>query len=173
MSTGQSHPEKLEGVIRVEEVELPGVGLRHDFVTHKGRRVGVISHRSGRRELLVYDPRDPDACSEAVLLSIEEADTLSELLGAPRILERLAALHEQVASLVSEQLTVEKGSPFEGRTLGDTQARTLTGASIVAVLRGGEVIASPGPDFRFEPGDGVVVVGTRDGVEGVAQILGG
>ena len=173
MNTGQSHPERPEGVIRVEEMELPGIGLRHDFVTHRGRRVGVISHRTGRRELLVYDPRDPDACSETVLLNVEEADTLSELLGAPRILERLAALHEQVASLVSEQLTVEAGSPYAGRTLGDTQARTLTGASIVAVLRGGEVLASPGPDFRFQARDGVVVVGTREGVEGVAQILSG
>ena len=173
MSTAQSHPERQEGIIRVEEVDLPGVGLRHDFVTHRGRRVGVISHRSGRRELLVYDLRDPDACSETVLLNVEEADTLSELLGAPRILERLAALHEQVATLVSEQLTVEVGSPYEGRTLGDTQARTLTGASVVAVLRGGEVVASPGPDFRFQAGDGVVVVGTREGVEGVAQILSG
>jgi TrkA domain protein len=43
----------------------------------------------------------------------------------------------------------------------------------VAVLRGGEVVASPGPDFRFQAGDGVVVVGTREGVEGVAQILSG
>jgi TrkA domain protein len=166
MSTAQSHPERQEGIIRVEEVDLPGVGLRHDFVTHRGRRVGVISHRSGRRELLVYDLRDPDACSETVLLNVEEADTLSELLGAPRILERLAALHEQVATLVSEQLTVEVGSPYEGKTLGDTQARTLTGASVVAVLRGGEVVASPGPDFRFQAGDG-------EGVEGVAQILSG
>jgi TrkA domain protein len=173
MSTRETRPEKAEEAIRIEQVELPGVGVRYDFLTHRGRRVGVIAHRSGRRDLLVYDPRDPDACSETVTLSSEEADAIAELLGAPRIVERLAALHEQVAGLLSEQVTIEPGSPFDGRTLGETQARTRTGASVVAVLRGDQVIASPGPDFPFRAGDEAVVVGTREGIEGVAQILGG
>ncbi len=159
--------------IEVEETTLPGVGLRHDFVTKKGRRVGVIAHRTGHRELLVYDPRDPDACSEDIPLTTEEADTLADLLGAPRIVERLASLREQVAGLVTEYLAIPAGSGYVGRTIGDTQARTRTGASIVAVLRRGEAIVSPGPDFVFDVDDRVIVVGTRQGVQGVAQILAG
>jgi TrkA domain protein len=159
--------------LQVEEVRLPGIGVRFDFVTHKGRRVGVVSHRSGRRELIVYDVDDPDACRDTVTLSTEEADALAELLGGPRVIERLAALQEQLVGLVSEQITLAPGSPFVGRTLGDTAARTRTGASVIAVLRGNELIPSPAPDFRFQSADGVVVVGTADGVEKVAQILSG
>jgi TrkA domain protein len=162
-----------DNAVRIEEADLPGIGKRHDFLTRKGRRVGVISHRTGLRDLLVYDSRDPDSCSETVVLSTEEADALAVLLGAPRIVERLAQLHEQVAGLVSEQLTIDHSSPYVGRSLGDTQARSRTGASIVAVLRGGQVIPSPTPDFRFEAGDRVVVVGTREGAEAVARILTG
>jgi K+/H+ antiporter YhaU regulatory subunit KhtT len=40
--------------------------------------------------------------------------------------------------------------------------RTETGASIVAIVRDGLVLASPGPDARFEPGDLVGVLGTRE-----------
>lgn len=159
--------------MEVEEVKLPGVGVRHDFQTRSGRRVGVVLHRSGRHDLLIYDRRDPDACSEVVQLATEEADTLAELLGAPRIVERLATIRDQVAGLVAEQLPVPPGSPYAGRTLGDTQARTRTGASVVAVLRGDRTVVSPGPDFKFEPGDRVVVVGTPDGIEAVARILEG
>ena len=159
--------------VEVEEVPLPGIGVRRDFVTKRGRRVGVVLHRTGRRELVVYDPGDPDACSESLTLSGEEADVLAELLGAPRIVERLATLKEQAAGLVSEQLHIAAGSPYAGRTLGETRARTLTGASIVAVLRRGQAFASPGPDFRFEATDTVIVVGTREGIEGVAKILSG
>jgi K+:H+ antiporter subunit KhtT len=159
------------GGVEVEVVDLPGIGVRHSFVTRHGRQVGVVSHRSGRRELLVYDTSDPDTCSEVVTLTDEEGDALAELLGAPRIVERLAAIREQVAGLVTEQIAIPPGSPYAERTLGDTKARTRTGASIVAVLRRSEVIPSPGPDFRFQPGDVVVVVGTRVGVQGVAELL--
>jgi TrkA domain protein len=159
--------------LQVEEVPLPGIGVRFDLVTHRGRRVGVVTHRSGRRELVIDDLDDPDACGATVMLTSEEADALADLLGAPRVIERLAALHEQLAGLVSEQVTVAAGSPFVGRTLGDTAARTRTGASVIAILRGSEVIPSPAPDFRFQAGDGVVVVGTAEGVEKVAQIITG
>lgn len=159
--------------VQVEETRLPGIGLRHDFVTASGRRVGVVSHRTGRRDLLVYDETDPDACREVVRLSDEEADALAEFLGAARIVERLGALNEQVGGLVTEQLPISAGSPYDGRTLGETEARTRTGASIVAVLREGNPIVSPRPDFRFAAGDTLLVVGTTEGVAGVAEILAG
>ena len=166
-SDDPTHPVELE------EVRLPGIGVRDDFLTREGRRVGVVAHRSGRRDLVVYDRDDPDACSEAVPLTTEEADALAELLGAPRVVERLATIREQAAGLVTAQLPVTPGSPYAGRTLGETEARSRTGASIVAVLRGDGVIPSPAPDFKFEAGDMVLVVGTRPGVDGVAQILAG
>jgi TrkA domain protein len=159
------------GGVEVEQVALPGVGLRHTFLTRQGRRVGVLSHRAGQRDLLIYSTRDPDACSEVIGLGTEESDTLAELLGAPRIVEKLAAIRDQVAGLVIEQLPIEAGSSYAGRTLADTQARSRTGASIVAVLREGDVIPSPTPDFRFEAGDLLVAVGTPDGLEGIARIL--
>ena len=158
---------------RVEETPLPGIGLRHDLVTGSGRRVGVLSHRDGHRDLLVYDERDPDASAAQVPLTAEEAEALAEILGAPRIIERLAALHRQVEGLVSEEIAIPHGSAFDGRHLGETQARTRTGASIVAVIRGGEIIPSPGPDFVFAGGDVAVVIGTAEGASAVAEILAG
>lgn len=157
--------------VRVEETALPGIGVRQELVTTSGRRVGVVSYRTGRRELLLYDTDDPDACSEVIPLSDDEANALAEVLGAPRIVERLATLQDQAAGLVTEQVPIEPGSPYDGRTLGETRARTRTGASIVAVLRHGEVVTSPVPDFGFAAGDTVVVVGTREGAAGVAGIL--
>jgi TrkA domain protein len=159
-----------EGV-RVERTPLPGIGVRDEFVTGSGRRIGVISRRSGRRELVVYDRNDPDACSEVVRLSDEEADALAEILGAPRVVERLAILSEQVSSLLTEQLPVLPGSPYAGRTLGETGARTRTGASVVAVLRSSELVPSPTPTFEFAAGDTLIVVGTREGIDAVADIM--
>jgi TrkA domain protein len=89
------------------------------------------------------------------------------------MLGQLAGLRQQAAGLLTEQIAIPAGSMFVGRRLGDTRARTRTGASIVAVLRDRDVIASPGPSFQFEAGDVVVVVGTRQGLDGVGAILAG
>jgi TrkA domain protein len=155
----------------IERVNLPGIGMRHSFTTERGRLLGVVSHHTGRRDLVVYDKDDPDSAVVYVALHPGEANALAELLGTARLVERLAELNRQVEGLVTEQIVVAAGSPYAGRTMGDTAARTRTGASIVAVVRDRQVVASPRPDFRFEAGDVVVVVGTAEGTSAVARIL--
>ncbi|ETK34103.1 cation:proton antiporter regulatory subunit [Microbispora sp. ATCC PTA-5024] len=157
--------------MEVERTALPGIGLQHVLTTERRRQVGVISHHTGRRDLVVYDKEDPDTCVVTVALTAEEANALAELLGTGRVVERLAELQRQVEGLVTEQIPIAPGSPYAGRTLGDARVRTRSGASIVAVVRDGQVVASPRPDFRFEAGDVVVVVGTAEGTAAVADIL--
>ncbi|MGH3320145.1 MAG: cation:proton antiporter regulatory subunit [Streptosporangiaceae bacterium] len=157
--------------VQVEETALPGIGLRHDFATQSGRRVGVVSHRTGRRDLVVYDETDPEACRESIPLNGEEADALANFLGAPRVVERLATLHEQVQALVTSQLRIASGSRYDGQTLGDTQARTRTGVSVVAVLRRRGAVPSPKPNYRLHGGDTLIVVGTAEGIAALADIL--
>lgn len=155
----------------MEQTSLPGIGVRHEFVTESGERIGVVSHRDGRRGLIVYDRDDPDARLAAIPLTDDEAEVLADLLGASLMLGQLAGLREQAAGLLTEQMPLPASSPFVGRLLGDTRARTRTSASIVAILRAGQVIPSPGPSFQFENGDVVVAVGTRKGLDALTRIL--
>lgn len=157
--------------IEVSETKLPGIGLRHDFVTEDGRRVGVVSRRSGRRDLVVFGKDDPDACSLVVTLTGQEADALAEFLGSRRIVERLATLSDQVANLVTGKVRIANGSRYDGLTLGATKARTRTGASVVALIRDGQAITSPGPEAAVQGGDVLVVVGTTEAVEALREIV--
>src|SRR5919197_1762589 len=157
----------------VNETALPGVGLRYDFTTRGGRQVGVVAHRGGRRDLLVYDREDPDTCREVVQLTEEEADTLADMLGVARIAGRLAELRQRIEGLAIDWLELRPGSPYAGRPLGDTQARSRTGTSIVAVLRGEQAIPAPSPDLPLQAGDPAVVVGTPEGIAALGALLGG
>ena len=65
----------------VQRTHLPGVGDRHDFVTEAGDRIGIIIHRDGHRELIVYDRDDPDRCCIVLRLTEDEVRSLSELCG--------------------------------------------------------------------------------------------
>ena len=158
--------------VDIQETNLPGVGLRHDFTTRAGRQLGVVTHRTGRRDLLVYDRSDPDACQEVIRLTDDEADALAELLGAARLVEHLAGL-QRIEGLAIDWLPIRPGSPYAGRAIADTQARSRTGVSIVAILRGDRTIPAPTPDAGLEPGDTLVVVGTADGIKELSKLLGG
>jgi TrkA domain protein len=158
--------------LQVTSRVLPGIGVCQELELQDGRRMGVVTRRNGQRDLVLYD-EDGDGAAETLQLSGEEANLLAELLGAPQLVARLADLQRGADSVVTEQLPLPAGSPYAGRPLGETRARTRTGASIVAVLRDGSTHASPGPDFPLHAGDLVVTVGTRDGVDRVARILDG
>ena len=155
----------------VKETLLPGVGLRFEFENRDGDRIGVVARRTGDFEVVVYPKDDPDQAQQVFRLTDEEAEALAQILGAPRIAERFADLTREVPGLRAGQVAIRPGGPFVDRPLGDTRARTRTGASIVAVLRDGSVIASPGPDLVFALRDVVVVVGTRRGLDQVASLF--
>ena len=89
------------------------MGIRYEFQTASGSRVGLIARRAGQVEVVVYDRDDPDACTEVMSLTAEEADTVAELLGAPRIAERFADLTREIPDLVAGQLApVPTDSPY-------------------------------------------------------------
>jgi K+:H+ antiporter subunit KhtT len=155
----------------VNEVPLPGIGVRYEFVTLDGDRVAVVHHRSGVRELVLFERGDPDTSHDLVRLGPEDARTLAELLGVSQVAKELSELEQDVEGLAVDRLPLEATSPFAGGTIGDTQARTRTGVSIVAVLRGDAAHPAPGPEFSLRGGDTLVVVGTPRGIEELAVLL--
>lgn len=157
----------------VTEVKLPGVGVRLELTTANGDQIGVVAHRSGRREIVLYDAADPDRCVAQIPLEGDDARTLAEMLGAAQVGEVLTAVQHQVEGLAIEWVTLPAGSPFVGRTIGEGAFRTRTGVSIVATIRGEVTVPAPGPDHRFEAGETVVAVGTTDGLHSLADLLEG
>ncbi|WP_235022837.1 cation:proton antiporter regulatory subunit [Amycolatopsis alkalitolerans] len=155
----------------MNEVLLPGVGLRYEFVNADGDRIGIVARRSGDVELVAYRGDDPDECEPLFRLTADEADAVAEILGAPRIAERFADLTREVPGLAAGQITVPAASPHAGQPLAHTRARTRTGASIVAIVRGEHVIASPTPAEVLHPGDVLVVIGTDTGIASVRDLI--
>jgi TrkA domain protein len=157
--------------VRIEKVDLPGIGARHDLVTESGSRLGVVWYRDGERELAIYDTADPDSCRYAVAITEDEAEALADLFGASVAVSRLTRLSEETDGLYTEKIEVTADSPFADKTLGDTKTRTRTHVSIVAIIRDRKVIPSPTPAERLAPGDIIVAVGTREGLDAAARLF--
>jgi TrkA domain protein len=158
-------------LVRIEETQLPGVGVRYEFLTEDGERIGVVHHRGGRREVFICRAGEPDTVALSLELSDDEAHTFGEMMGVATVAERLVDLQQSVEGLAIDWLGVDPDSPYARRTIGDARIRTRTGVSVVAVIRGTTPFPAPGPEFEIEAGDTLVVVGTPKGIAGVTDIL--
>src|SRR5262245_16657793 len=158
------------GTARTSRTPLPGIGVRYDLTTRERRRLSVVAHHDGSRTLSAYRDDDPDACALSVQLSGGEAEALVEALKPTHHSPNLLSTTE--LGLVAERVSLSAASHWNGRLLGETRMRTETGVSILAVLRRADAIPSPGPDFRLAGGDTLIVIGTREGVDAAADILG-
>lgn len=154
----------------VTETQLPGVGVRHEFATGAGERVAVLSHRTGRREIAVYDRADPDVCHTFLHLDPDDTRTLSELLGGGPLSEAATGV-QRIAGVALDWIPINSGSALAGSTIAEAQLRTRTGASVVAVVRGNDTIPAPGPEMAIEPDDVVVAVGTAEGLRQLRELL--
>lgn len=155
----------------LEETSLPGIGKRVEFYTDEGRRMGVVQHHAGRREVFVCQPGDPDTTDVAVNLSEDDAHSLVGALGVGSVTQEAGKRTYEVEGLVFEWLDVPSDSRAAGRTIAEQRIRTRTGASVVAVIRRSGAVPAPEPGFVIEPGDTLVVAGTAEGVEKARDLL--
>jgi TrkA domain protein len=169
-------------VPEIHETALPGVGVRYEMTTRIGMSLGVVVHRRGRRDLVLYDRADADAVSECVALTAAESLAMAALLGAPVAGTGAPGIDSAggsgpnrrghpIGRFAVDWVPVPPGSPYAGRSIATAGVRSITGVSIVAVLREDAAFPSPGPDFRLEAGDTALVVGTPDGVEALVELL--
>ncbi|HET9443100.1 MAG TPA: TrkA C-terminal domain-containing protein, partial [Acidimicrobiales bacterium] len=105
---------------------------------------------------------------EAVALTAAESAALARLLGGGGGPARKG---HRVGRSAVDWVAVPPGSPYAGRSIGTAGVRSITGVSIVAVLRDGDAFPAPGPDFCLQAGDTALVVGTPEGVEALVELL--
>ncbi len=156
---------------QIHETKLPGVGTLHDFECQSGDRVGVISHHGDRREIVIYDRYDPDRASDSAALTADEARVFADLLGGTTVTERLDDLRQEIDGLAIDWLPISPHSPYAGKTIGETELRSRTGVSIVALVRGTTPLPAPGPEQMLRADDTAVVVGTVAGIDAAAKLL--
>lgn len=81
--------------------------------------------------------------------------------------------HGDLARLPVDTLILRPGAPADGKTLRELDLRNQTGASLVAIRRGEELISNPSPDTRLEAGDRVILVGSQEELDGALLVFAG
>jgi CPA2 family monovalent cation:H+ antiporter-2 len=84
---------------------------------------------------------------------------------------KLAALDHLGIRSSLDTLQVEDGSRAIGENPVSLALRRETGATVVAAVRDGQTYFTPDPDFRFSPGDTVLLAGDRDALRKSATLF--
>ena len=71
---------------------------------------------------------------------------------------RIAALF---AGATVENIQIQPESPAVDKTLKELDIRNATGASVIAIVRDGNAVTNPGPDFKLQADDILVLFGAH------------
>jgi TrkA domain protein len=158
----------------VTESDLPGVGKKHEVGLGDGRELVIVTHNTGNRR--IYLKESPDADSEELLtLSDRQARTVGTILEGAYF---QPVQSDQVETLLADErilewFAVDDQSPLVGETLESAAVGKTTGATVVAIERGDEVVAAPGPQTTVEAGDTLVVIGDSESCDRLEELLAG
>jgi CPA2 family monovalent cation:H+ antiporter-2 len=109
------------------------------------------------------------AAAEAIVDAIRRQGRPGESGDGARALERAYRLVPGLGDPIPVRIG---GSPsLVGRRLSDLELRGRTGATIVAISRGDEVVLVPDGHVVLEAGDVVALAGTRPAVEAARRLL--
>lgn len=139
---------KDEGVVDVsqgKEVTILSVAKAYDFIEHYKSSESVYSLRQ-EIEILLKEKQDLDKKFETVLTGIiNYSDRLRNLTPYNPV-----------------EIAVKPDTHIVGQTISQLRLWQHTGATIVAIRRGTEIIISPGPNAVIKAHDRIVVVGDSD-----------
>ena len=93
--------------------------------------------------------------------------TMRQQLLAPRVAaseeyQTLGQMRAAEHSFDLQWVRLEPGNSLPGKSIGEMEIRQKTGASVVGIIRGQQLVPNPDAGFRFQDGDLVAIIGSRE-----------
>lgn len=88
-----------------------------------------------------------------------------------RVVDRRRSQIAVDAPLPNYEITVPDDSKLLGKSIGEIKFWGITGGTIIAIRRKGNVIVSPGPYEQFCGGDVIIMVGSPSAVEHATRLV--
>ena len=133
----------------------------------------VLSTDSARRYLVDFEESaSPQSLFQQFAELLDRCDEVHQQLS--QFTRALLKNRPHVAEgepLPNYEITVPRGSPVIGKSLGELKYWQSTGGTIVAIRRGASVILSPGPYAELYDGDVIVLVGPPAAAEASARFV--
>ncbi|WP_025025630.1 cation:proton antiporter regulatory subunit [Caldalkalibacillus mannanilyticus] len=157
--------------MKIKMSDLPGVGKKFSFITAEENMMVLIIHHTGKRELHLFDDADDDEPAYTINLNSEETKEIAaQMLGATYQPVDVDTMKTFKNKLLMEWVELKEDSPIVGKTLIESDIRAKTGATVIAIVRGEEVVASPDPTEKLKAGDTLMAAGNSEQMKAFEQL---
>jgi TrkA domain protein len=161
-------------IVRIKMADLPGIGKKLSFITPDNKMLVLITHHSGKRELFFFNDSDADEADFSMDLTANETRELgAQFLGATYQPVDLDTMKTFKKKLVMEWVELKPESPIVNKAMGEARIRTKTGATLVAIIRGDDIIISPELDELLLPHDTLMAAGTSEHISSFEALCSG
>ncbi|MRH44762.1 potassium transporter TrkA [Aquibacillus halophilus] len=160
--------------MKISVSQLPGIGQKISLQTAEESMLVVIVHHTGKRELYFFDDADSDEADFAMDLTPDETRELgAQLLGAtyqPVNSDQLKMFKKQI---VVDYIKLSEKSQIAYKTLEESEIRNKTGATIIGIVQGDDMIAIPDITRKLEPGDILMSIGKKEQIDSLDALCKG
>ncbi|MBM7570924.1 cation:proton antiporter regulatory subunit [Aquibacillus albus] len=154
--------------------QLPGIGQKISLKTAEDSMLVVIVHHTGKRELYFFEDADSDEADFAMDLTPDETRELgAQLLGAtyqPVNAEQLQMFKKQI---VVDYITLTEKSILSNKSMEESEIRNKTGANVIGIVQGDDMIAIPEVSRKLLPGDVLMAIGKKEQVAALEALCKG
>ncbi len=146
---------------------------RLDDLVRLGARHVINPELEGGLEILRYTLLTLDYSSGQIQHFIDtiRSDTYTGIWPGDRGYPVLDQLLMSTRGVEIAWYTVEEASPLVGQTLAEADIRSRVGASVVALVRDGQVNANPKSNIRFQGGDLLGLIGDPQELASVNRLI--
>lgn len=148
----------LQNIGVVESITGSGIIIKSSHLARE-----YLMEYNERQDIIDLRTRINGLLNERRRLDVELEQELSKLLEFA--FQKSSILHQ------IEEISLPSASWMVGRSIAETNVRSLTGATIVAIKRDAQEIFSPPADMVLEEKDTLVIVGTAGAKERVKKVI--
>lgn len=155
----------------LKNISLSGTESRFTIMSKNGDKIEVVMYSDGRKGIEYYK-KDAKMPSSIVINEDDIPQVSAVLGGAFDSLKILEPKDIALKGLVLEWIKLEQNASIAGKSLGELRLRETTGVSILAVLRGENLLPSPKENKILLGRDYLLAIGKKEQVEKFKDMIG-
>ncbi|MFZ3089969.1 MAG: TrkA C-terminal domain-containing protein [Nitrospirota bacterium] len=155
----------------LKEISLSSAESRFTIISKNGDKIEVVIYSDGKRGIEYYK-RDAKAPASVVMDERDAQQVAAVIGGAFNDTKILEPGDIALKSLMLEWIRLEANVTVAGKSLGELRIREKTGVSIVAILRGENLLPSPKENKILLGRDYLLIIGKKDEIEKFKEMIG-